>query len=251
MKPIVSILSIAFLAFLLVAGCTKEHSVEQKDSTIVSSWSFSEGANNFKGTVDSVYIDTASNIVFLNLNGTADNGSDKIAIVIYGTQIANGTYTSPQAFFTYTQNNNVTYQSDASQSKFSVNITNIDTSSVSGTFSGEVINGNGTTANITNGKFSSVLKKNVVATLPTGNLTVWATQGCTPNDSIQVIINNQKQFIETYTATAPACGAQGAANYTLPAGYYTVTAICGGDTTNYPDKVLIQPYACNQLQLIH
>jgi hypothetical protein len=251
MKSLVSILSIACLVFLLVAGCSKEHSVEKSDTIITSSWSFSEGDNSFKGTVDSVYIDTASNIVFLNLNGTADNGSDKLAIVIYGTQIANGTYTSPQAFFTYTTNNSVVYQSDASQSKFSVNITNVDTSSVSGTFSGEVMNGNGVAVNITNGKFSSVLKKDVIGSVPTGNLTVWASESCSQNNPIQVIINNQKQFVETFTATAPDCGAQGSANFTLPAGYYNVTAICGGDTTNYPDKVLVQPYACNQLQLLH
>jgi hypothetical protein len=251
MKSFVSILSIACLAFVLVASCSKEHSVEKKDTTIVSSWSFSEGDNNFKGTVDSAYIDTASNIVFLNINGTADNGTDKIAIVIYGTQIANGTYTSPQAFFTYTQNNSVTYQSDASQSKFSVNITSLDTSSVSGTFSGAVINGNGVSVNITNGKFSSVLKKDVIGSVPTGNLTVWASESCNQNDPIEVIINNEKEFVETFTATAPDCGAQGAANFTLPAGYYNVTAICGGDTVNYPNQVLVQPYACNQLQLLH
>ncbi|MBV4357136.1 hypothetical protein [Pinibacter aurantiacus] len=251
MKSFVSILSIACLVFLFVAGCSKEHSVEKKDTTITSTWSFSEGDNNFKGTVDSAYIDTASNIVFLNLNGTADNGSDKIAIVIYGTQIANGTYTSPQAFFTYTQNNNVIYQSDASQAKFSVNISNLDTSSVSGTFSGEVMSGNGIAVNITNGKFTSVLKKDVIGSIPTGNLTVWASESCNQNDPIEVIINGQKEFVENFTATAPDCGAQGAANYTLPAGYYSVTAICGGDTVNYPDKVLVQPYACNQLQLLH
>jgi hypothetical protein len=251
MKIFVSILSIACVVILLIVGCSKDKSYEQKNSTIVSSWSFTEGSNNFKGTVDSAYIDTASNIVFLNINGTADNGTDKIAIVIYGTQIANGTYTSPQAFFTYTQNNNVIYQSDASVSKFTVNITNLDTASVSGTFSGEVMSGNGVAVNITNGQFSSVLKKDVIGTVPTGNLTVWASESCNMNDPIEVIINNQKEFIETFTPTAPTCGAQGAANYTLPAGYYSVTAICGGDTTTYPDKVLVQPYACNQLQLLH
>jgi hypothetical protein len=96
-----------------------------------------------------------------------------------------------------------------------------------------------------------VLKKNVVGSVPTGNLTVWSNASCNQNDTIQVIINNQKQYIDTFTTTAPACGAQKVANYTLPAGYYNVTAICGGDTTNYPDKVLVQPYACNQLQLVH
>jgi hypothetical protein len=59
----------------------------------------------------------------------------------------------------------------------------------------------------------------------TGNIIFWTQtdHGCGP---ITVTINNQSGSINSYYGAAPACGANGGANFTLPAGNYSYTAKC-------------------------
>lgn len=250
MKFFAVFFSLAILAFIVFSGCSKEYSKEKNNTVLTSSWSFTEGSNTFKGTVDSAYLDTLTNIIFLYLDGTADNGQDKLSLVVYGTAIATGSYVSPQAYIAYLQNNKLIYQSETSKGDFSVNITDIDTASVSGTFSGKVMNGNGAEVTITEGKFSSPLKKVVIGTIPTGNLTVWSQESCNFNDPIAIIINGQKDFISTFMQEEPNCGAEGAANFTLPAGIYSMQVVCNNDTTAL-NNIPVLPNACNKVQILH
>ncbi len=249
MKSFAYILLAVTVIFAIISGCSKEHSYEKSNPVLVSSWSFSEAGNSFKGKVDSAYLDTLTNIIFLYIDGTADNGTDKLTLAVYGTTINSATYVSPKAFITYVQNNKVIYESDANKTDFSVNITDIDTASVSGTFSGKVMDGNGVEVTITNGKFSSPLKKGTIGTIPTGNLTVWSQASCNFNDPVEVIINSEKDFISTFTPDAPECGTAGAANFTLPAGLYSVQIVCDEDTSTFND-VLVLPNTCNKMQVL-
>jgi hypothetical protein len=223
---------------LFFIGCKKEYSVEQAINNISEAqWQFKQGATTFKGPMDTAYINDLNGIKQLSIEGTADNGKDKIQLDVFSPEIKKGTYKSPVAFFSYLKNGaSSIYENDlADVNGFTIIIDKIDTVNVSGTFSGRVKDSAGTVKTITDGKFKASFKgRNAVVTPPrTGNgqLTFWASQGCNGNGPITIKVNGQSGTISTFSTTAPAaCGGSGLATFTLLNGNYVWSAFCGTDS---------------------
>lgn len=80
----------------------------------------------------------------------------------------------------------------------------------------------------------------------TGNVIFWTQtdHGCGP---ITVTINNQSGSINSYYGAAPACGANGGANFTLPAGNYSYTAKCA--KYQWSSSITITAGGCIKMKL--
>ena len=157
-------LFIPVLGILLFAACQKEYSVETGGlgGTIGSAqWEFKEGSVQFKGKMDTARIDTASGIAYLTMAGTSDSSNQLISFLVFGTQIKAGSYPSPTVSFKYTDlSSNIIYQNDITAAGgFTLVIIKIDSTGVTGTFSGNVVNATSAAKIITSGKFSATFKK--------------------------------------------------------------------------------------------
>lgn len=230
---------LGFLTVTLVFfSCKKDYSDEDGKipGIIESTWEFKSGGQQFNGDMDSAYVQSAAGFSALSMIGSRPlNQSGEIILQIIGDNIGTGTYTSADIFFQYSENGSILYQTIPGQtSDFSITITQIDTSSISGTFSGTVKDSQGNSHNITDGKFSVAITQDYnPGPSPELQLTVWAKEICFDGGPIEIKVGTQNGFISDAMADEPECGAQGAATFTLPQGIYTVTAICGADTLQY------------------
>ena len=230
---------LGFLAVtLLLFSCKKDYSDEdgKVPGLVETTWEFKEAGTLFNGDMDSSYFQTVSGFSALTMIGSKGTSSDgEIILQVIGQDIQTGTYSSPEIFFQYSENGNILFQTIPGQtSGFSITISEIDSSTVSGTFSGTVQDSQGNSHTITDGKFAVAMTEGYhPGPPPDGQLTVWAKEICFDGSSIEVKVKDQTGFISDAIPTEPTCGAQGAATFTLPQGIYTVTAICGLDTLNY------------------
>jgi hypothetical protein len=220
---------------MLFFACSKEKSFEvSNENNTPAQWEFFEGSKPFKGPVDTAVIaDLGGGIKTLVVEGTSDDGTGFLTLGIIGfNPLAPATYKSPNVLFDYSKSTGVVYENDLTAvGKFTIEITKIDSASVTGVFFGEVKDSTGATKTISNGKFSARLAKTSVQP-GTAQITFWGKNSCTAGGNISVkLSNNQTGTISSFTATAPACGATGAANFTVSPGTYAWTAKCGGDST--------------------
>ena len=151
---------------ILFFSCQKELSIENGNAGNSSSqWEFSESAN-FKGDIDTAYLEPSGGFQSLVFEGTTPDGKGEIFMQLFGTTLTATVYKNPNVFFEYSQNDTLIYSNvPSSIDKFSVIITTIDSTSVTGTFSGEVVNAAGEIKTITNGKFTAALKKSTTPPL--------------------------------------------------------------------------------------
>jgi hypothetical protein len=232
MKQIKQLLATAAAA-ILIWGCAKEKSFEIPRAA-QAQWEFQEGSNQFKGPVDTAFLEDLNAVKFLTIEGRSEDGRDRIALEIISANIGPGTYKTPFCAFTYLRNNNLLYQNNQiAVDSFAITIDRLDSSGVSGTFSGNVLDSSGATKAIRNGKFAAKFK-NTVITPPTatdGKLMLWSKAGCGGNGPIDVSVAGKNGQITTFTATEPVnCGASEAYNVSLPAGTYVWKAKCGTDS---------------------
>lgn len=166
----VKLVGCLFLGALILVSCQKEYSVETGGlgGTIgTSQWEFKQGVIQYKGTMDTAKIDTVASIAYLTLSGTSDSSNQLISLTVFGTQIKAGTYTSPAVAFTYTDlASNIIYQSDVTATNFTLLIAKIDSTGVTGTFSGTVKDATSLAKIVTSGKFSASFKKTRGTTTP-------------------------------------------------------------------------------------
>lgn len=217
---------------LLLWGCTKEKSFEQGNPNAQSQWEFREGSSQYKGGVDTAFLIDLGISKGLVIEGTSDDGTGLLTIAISGfNTAAPGTYKTPNVQFGYVKASGIVYQNVLSAvDQFTVQITSIDSVSVSGVFSGKVKDSLGGDKVIADGKFSAKLR-NSSTPAPNGQLTFWSKNACTGGGNIAVkLSNNQTGTISAFTTNAPACGAAGTASFNVPAGTYLYEAICTGDT---------------------
>jgi hypothetical protein len=223
---------------LALLSCRKEHSVEDGKipGEIDATWEFRVGEQLYSGEMDSAYVQSAAGFSALSMIGSGtQNQSGEIILQIIGDNITTGTYSSPDIFFQYSENGTILFQTIPGQtSDFSITITEIDSSSVSGTFSGSVQDSQGNSHTITDGKFTVSRTSHHNPLPPTDvQLTVWSKGICFDASSIEVKVASQTGFISDALPAEPECGAPGVANFTLPQGVHTVFAICGTDTLQY------------------
>ena len=227
-------LFVLFTPMILFFGCSKEKSLEGANNNVNAQWEFKEGSNQFKGTVDTAFlVDLGASKGFV-LEGTSDDGTGLLTIAISNfNTAAPATYKTPNVQFGYVKPSGILYQSNlAAVDQFTVQVTGIDSVSVTGVFSGKVKDSAGADKTIVDGKFTAKLKNS--ATPPAnGQLTLWSKASCTAGGNIAVkLSNNQTGTISAFSATAPSCGAAGTASFSVPAGNYVYQAICGTDTLN-------------------
>jgi len=232
---ILKALGFLVLPLLFILSCNKEKSLEIGGALGGAAWEFKESGVDFKGKMDSAYIETSGTLEALFLEGTSNDGSGTFLIQIVAPDITTGTFTSPNLLFQYIVGGNVYYESDpANTGQFTITITNMDSVSISGTFSGEVIDALGAKKTITNGRFSGKLANNNNPPPPPGDgqLMFWAEQLCPGGGNILIKIQGQQANITAASATEPTCGtATGNALFTFPAGNYAFKAFCGTDST--------------------
>jgi hypothetical protein len=228
-----------FATTLLIIACKKELSNEEGNlnTEVESKWEFKEGGQQFDGTTDTAFIQSIGTIQTLTITGAQAEGlTGEIMIQIAGEQINTGLYGTQFVLFQFLQDGAVSYTSlPVEGSDFVVNITAIDSSSVTGTFSGTVEDALGNTYSISEGKFTAKLGAGQVQNPPieSGQLTVWTKQICSDASAVEVTVMDQTgQITDAFTAQ-PDCGAPGTAVFTLPAGIYTVTATCSGTSVDY------------------
>lgn len=215
---------------VLFFACSKEKSFEQGAGTTTSQWEFAEGSKQFKGRVDTAYlVELGGSTKGLLFQGTSDDGTGLLGIGISGFNPSSpATYKTPNVQFEYIKSTGVVYENDLSATdKFTLEVTAIDSATITAVFNGEVKDSTGAIKTITNGKFKARFK-NTSTTGGDGQATFWAKSSCTAGGNITVTLsNNQTGAISTFTATEPACGAGGTASFTVPAGSYAWKAKCG------------------------
>ncbi len=227
--------ALGFLVFplLFILSCNKEKSLEVGGALGDAAWEFKESGVDFKGKMDSAFI-IPGGFDHLFLEGTSNDGSGTFLLQISAPSITTGTYTGSGLLFQYIVGGNVYYESDpANAGQFTVVITQMDSVSVSGTFSGEVIDALGTKKTITNGRFTGKFPNNNPPPPPgDGQLMFWADQLCPGGGNILIKLQGQQASITAASATEPTCGtATGNALFTLPAGNHAFKAFCGTDST--------------------
>lgn len=238
--------------FFLFFSCKKEKSVEGGSGSGASTqWEFKDSALVFDGKMDTAYIQTAGSISSIILEGTSTDGTSDFYLEIFGSNISQGTYKSPNVQFAYVVRGTVVYESvPANTDKFSVVITSIDANGIIGTFSGEVEDALGNTKKITGGTFVGKFNSTTPPPPPAGNgqLLLWSKQGCGVAGSIAVKVQGQTGTITVFHTTAPACGAAGAATFSLAAGVYSWEAYCNLDTVR--GSVTITSGNCSKAEVV-
>ena len=236
-------------SFILFFSCKKEKSLEGGGPAGTTQWEFKDSLLLFNGKMDTAYIQTTGSISSVVLEGTSTNGTGDFYLEVFSPNLTTGTYKNPNVQFTYLVNGAVAYESVPSNTdKFSVTITKIDANGITGTFIGEVENAVGTTKIITSGAFTGTFNTGPPPVPGNGQLTLWSKQGCRGAGSINVKVQTQTGTITSFSATAPTCGAAGAANFTLPVGTYSWEAYCSPDTAR--GTVTITSGTCSTVEVI-
>ena len=247
-----ALLSLTVASVLLIA-CSKEKSIENSIGGPTSSaWEFKDTSVLYQGTMDTAYYDNAGAISSVIIEGKSNDGGSDFYLQLFSNVINQGTYSNPNVYFRYTINGNVVYTSVPSNTgKFSVTIDHVDSTSISGTFSGEVTNPQGKTITIRDGKFSAKLAdlSSPPPVTVNGEVMFWSKGGCTPATvALIVTVNSVKDTITSFHQTAPGtCGTTGTATQSLPPGSYNWTAACGGTTTS--GTVSIVSNTCTKVEV--
>ncbi|MEO9071041.1 MAG: hypothetical protein ABI261_08395 [Ginsengibacter sp.] len=172
MKHLRIVFSILVVAIILNA-CRKEYSVENTFKTTISgSWQFSNGSTKYSGNMDTVYQTTAGSTNELFLIGSTANGSQTFSMHLYADSFKIGSYKASafQSSFTYSSTTESIYQASQLISEFVVNITSINTNSISGTFSGTALDSTGNLIQLTSGSFTSTFPNGSINPSSTGVL---------------------------------------------------------------------------------
>jgi len=151
------LLSLLAILGIIFFSCQKELSNESGNpGPAGAQWEFTEGTATFKGTIDTAYLEPAGGFQsFVFEGGTAD-GKGQIFLQVVGTSITATNFKNPNVSFAYVENGSIVYSNIPTEADaFTVVITTLNATSVTGTFSGEVENSAGEKKTITNGKFSA------------------------------------------------------------------------------------------------
>ncbi len=156
-KNFLGLIALAAMLF----SCQKEMSVEDAKipGVIDAKWEFKESDVLYNGDLDTASLETSEGLHTLLLRGNkAGDENSEILLQITTSNLVPGVYTSPQIFFQYSENGAVRYQNIPNQADgLIIEITSIDSVSISGTFSGLVQDSEGNLRNIVEGKFIAVL----------------------------------------------------------------------------------------------
>ncbi len=232
-------LIVLFTISAAIFSCQKEYSIENPtgSNTPTAQWEFKEAGVQFKGPVDTVAVDTIGTYKFLTINGRSTDGNSQITLQVFGADLKVGTYKTPFSLFAYLTAGNPVYQTDQTATdSFTITITKIDTTGVTGTFSGNALSGNNG-KKIVDGKFNAVFKRATPvppSSTDSGQVVLWSKAGCgggTSTSPIAVTVGGKAGSITKFLAAEPTtCDPAGAYFVKLPVGTYPWVAKCGTDS---------------------
>lgn len=160
LKIVFYLLSIA----VMMNACSKEYSVEGASGLIYSTgaWQFNDSTTLFAGNMDSAYIDSSTSTHVLHLVGTSLTGSQHFELLLYAHNFSAGTYKASlfESGFVYTSPTGNIYQSGQLVGEFTVTVSAISSTLITGSFSGAVLNASNQLIQITDGKFTSSFSGN-------------------------------------------------------------------------------------------
>ena len=249
LKPALTCFSVLALVFF---GCKKEYSYEVPGGGGQSGsyqWSFSEGANSYKGPIDTAFVDTVGTLHTLNIMGHSTDKKDNISLQIFADTVKVGTYVTDKCSFDYLRGSTAMYISDLTAiGQFTVTITAMDSISITGTFSGTALDTGKVKKTITDGKFKVRFKS--AGAPPIGNnctpsaLTYCDTTLGTPFYAFTSIYasNVLTKIVAADSSTSPATIDNtfpisiGSVKISVDAGgaqYFTTSSLGGGKVTGF------------------
>jgi hypothetical protein len=176
---ILKVSSLIVLLATLFFACQKEYSLENA-VTPAGTWQFNNDTKLYAGNIDTAYIETTATTKTLNLVGRSADGQQNFLLHLYATDSFNvGTYKASlfQNDFLYFTQAKTFYQADQFIGEFTVIITAIGNSNISGTFSGLAEDSTGTNKTLTLGKFTSRINLSKNGTGGSGTGTATGTLG--------------------------------------------------------------------------
>lgn len=161
----IKFLIFSFIAILILNSCQKEYSVESNGLVVpTGTWQFFNSSKLYAGNMDSAYVGPSSspNTQILHLIGTSLDGTQTFNLQLYADSFNVGSYKASlfQSTFLYTSGGNTIYQAGQLIGEFIVNITSINATSITGTFSGSSLDSTGNVVQLSLGKFTSTFSKN-------------------------------------------------------------------------------------------
>lgn len=157
-----SLLSFVFAFVLAVSfiSCKKEFSIENGGQLASGDWQFKDSSKEYKGLIDTAYIDASNSTHELHLIGTSNDGQQQFHLVMYADSFKVGTYKASafQSSFDYNSGVNIIYEAGQLNGEFIVKITSINKSLVTGTFSGNALKNDSEIVQLTNGLFKAILQ---------------------------------------------------------------------------------------------
>jgi hypothetical protein len=150
------------LTVIFINACQKEYSVEGNGQNVpIGAWQFSYDSALYSGNIDSAYIQSSAslNTSILHLLGSSLDGSQNFNMELYADTIKTGTYKASlfQSTFLYTAGGTNIYQAGQLIGEFIVTVTTLTSNTISGTFSGSVLDSAGAVIQLTQGRFTSAL----------------------------------------------------------------------------------------------
>lgn len=217
-----------------IFSCQKEYSVETPAGASANGqWEFKEAGVLFKGTIDTVSVDTINTYTFFTLVGRSSDGGAQMTLQVFGKDLKPGTYKTPFSLFAYIKGATTVYQTDqAATDSFTIVITKADSTGIVGTFRGKASG-----KEIVDGKFSAPFKTSAPVTPTTkdsGQAVLWSKAGCgggTSTSPITVTVNGKTGQITKFFAAEPTtCDPPGSYFIKLPVGTYQWVAKCASDS---------------------
>jgi len=138
----------------LMISCAKEYSSEIAIPPN-GNWQFSQGNVQYAGYLQSVYMTNGGNSNQLMLSGKSNDGSQIFQLVVYADTITIGSYKASEfhsALF-YGTSQKPIYKAGEQYGEFIVNVTKLDSTSITGNFSGTVQDSSYSSVQIIAGKF--------------------------------------------------------------------------------------------------
>ncbi len=147
-------LSFVLIAGILMLSCAKEYSSEQMRAA-TGSWEFTNANLNYSGYIDSVYQTRGIGSHRLSISGKSYDGSHLFALNLYGDTFPSGAYKASlfQCTFSYSIPGKTIFQASQLTGEFIVNLNTIDSTHISGTFSGTGVDSANNSIQISAGKF--------------------------------------------------------------------------------------------------
>lgn len=146
-----------FVGMVLLNACKKEYSFEKNSQKPTGNWEFKDSAHQYTGDMDTAYISGTGTSKELHLTGVSTDGGQVFSLILYADTFQTGSYKTSlsQISFDYSASGIMLYQASQLNGEFIVNITSINASQVTGSFSGMAKDSANNFKSLFDGKFKA------------------------------------------------------------------------------------------------